>query len=134
MFEPKGPMTRSQLRVFSACCVVLGSVLAWPAIREAAWPPDHTVQWVGVVFALVGSLGLLLPPAVRPVYRGAMVVTRPIGFVVAQILLAVLYFVVLTPIALVLRIFGHDPLQRRPPGHWRPATQDVDLRRAFRQY
>lgn len=133
MFEPKGPTTRSQLRVFSACCVVLGAVLAWPVAR-AGWPPQRTLEWAGLAFVAVGVGGLAIPDAVRPVYLGAMVVTRPIGFVVAQVLLALLYFLVLTPLALVLRLTGHDPLHRRPPGAWRPAVNDGELRRAFRQY
>lgn len=134
MFEPSGPTTNSQLRVFSACCVVLGTVLAWSMLGQAAWPPERAMHWVGLVAALVGIAGLAVPRAVHPIYRGAMVVTRPIGFVVAQILLALLYFLVLTPVALVLRMAGHDPLRRHPPGDWRPTTSDVDLRRAFRQY
>ena len=134
MFEPKGPTTASQLRVFSACCVALGVILAWPILRHIAWPPERWVHWIGLILVLVGALGLLSPPVVRPVYASAMVITRPIGFVVAQVLLAVLYFVVLTPLALVLRLTGHDPLQRRPPGAWRSAASDGDLRRAFRQY
>lgn len=134
MFEPSGPTTDSQLRVFSACCIVLGAVLAWPMLHQATWPPERVVEWIGLIAGIVGMSGLALPATVRPIYHGAMIVTRPIGFVVAQILLALLYFLVLTPVAIVLRIAGHDPLRRRPPGDWRPTAADADLRRAFRQY
>lgn len=135
MFEPSGPTTQSQLRVFSACCAVFAVVLAWSMIRTGLWPPQRTVQWIGLAFGAVGAAGLLWPPSVRPIYRAAMVITRPIGFVVAQVLLSLLYFLVLTPVALLLRATGHDPLQRRPPGSWRTVSNPTrDLRRAFRQY
>jgi hypothetical protein len=46
----------------------------------------------------------------------------PVGSVVSQVLLAVVYFVVVTPLALVMRASGRDPLERRldpaAPTYW----------------
>jgi hypothetical protein len=87
---------------------------------------------------LVGVVGLLFPRLVRPVYVVMMAVALPIGMVVSTVLMVVIFYLVLTPIGVVARILGYDPMRRRPQPEqatfWiaRPRTQDV--RRYFRQF
>ena len=61
----------------------------------------------------------------------------PIGFVVSFVLLAVFYFLLLTPVALVFRLIGRDALRRRfdaaAPSYWVPHKTNQDLQRYFHQ-
>jgi hypothetical protein len=69
------------------------------------------------IFVLAGlatsALGLLVPSLLRRIYVGWMVAAYPIGWVVSHTVLALVFYLVITPIGLVLRIVGRDPLSRR---------------------
>ena len=67
--------------------------------------------------ALIGLVGLWQPAAVRWLFLGATVAAFPIGWVMTQAVLAVMFYAVLTPLALVFRWRRRDELQLRPkPG------------------
>lgn len=86
----------------------------------------------------VGGLGLLKPAAIRWLYIGATVVAFPIGWLVSQLMLAIMFYGVLTPVALFFRLRGRDLLCRRPPAnratHWQPRDPPPEARRYLRQY
>ena len=67
-----------------------------------------------------------------------MVLAFPIGWTVSQVMLAVMFFGLFTPIGLVFRLLGRDPLHRtRRPGlesYWAPKPAPADLRRYFKQF
>jgi hypothetical protein len=64
--------------------------------------------------------------------------TLPIGFVVSFILLAVFYYLVITPIGLVFRLMGRDPLCRKfdntTDSYWLPHKPVETVDRYFRQF
>ena len=51
----------------------------------------------------------------RLIYVGWMVLAFPIGWTVSQVMLALMFFGLFTPIGLVFRLIGRDPLQRTRP-------------------
>ncbi|HWE27813.1 MAG TPA: SxtJ family membrane protein [Polyangia bacterium] len=74
---------------------------------------------------------LLWPRALGPIERGWSIMAHALGFINTRILLALVFFVVLAPIALFMRLVGKDPLERRRdrrrPTYWRtrePAEPD----------
>jgi len=74
--------------------------------------PRTTTQ---VVFAGIGlffSLGWYCPGILRPVYALWMVFAFVLGYVNTRIFLALVFYVIITPIALLLRVFEVDPLDR----------------------
>ncbi len=77
----------------------------------------QAARTVSVVFVgLGGTAGLLAwlaPRALRPLYVGLLLITAPIGFVVSYVILGVLFYLLITPLALVLRLVGYDPLKRK---------------------
>jgi hypothetical protein len=95
--------------------------------------------WVaGALAALIGVPGLIQPNAIRPVYLGALALTKPIGHVVGLVLLGIIYYGVLTPIALAFRLVARDGLGRfrRPTleSYWIDHLPTQDVRRYLRQY
>ena len=124
MLSPTTDPTRSQLRVFALTSLVVGAVIAVIGSR-----------WIAAPLLLTGLVGTAMPLWVGGTYRAAMFITRPIGFVVSQIMLAVLYFLVVVPIAGMLRLTGYDPLQRKSPGQWIAVDRTAHSRRRYlRQY
>jgi len=103
--------TARQLRVFGVsglCASIVAALLlhfAWGA--PAFW--GLIVLAAGTTICLCG---LLAPAAARILYIGLTLVALPIGFVVSFLLLAAFYFLLLTPLALVFRLIGRDPLCR----------------------
>ena len=43
---------------------------------------------------------------------GLAVITFPIGFVLSYVILGLLFYAIIAPIGLLLRLFGKDPLDR----------------------
>lgn len=78
------------------------------------------------------------PRVVRPVFVTWMVLAFPVGWVVSWLLLGLVFFGVVTPVALVLRVLGHDPLalnrDRAVATYWSLKPPVVDVRRYFRRY
>lgn len=98
------------LRLFASLWLVFFSGFAVLASRH-----EQPVLSTGLfsLAIVVGGLGLAFPVAVRWIYVGASCATYPIGFVVSHLLLALIYFLVVTPIGLLLRLLGKDPLHRQ---------------------
>ena len=65
---------------------------------------------IGLLFLI---LGFILPFILRPVYRLWMLLAFFIGGIVSRVILTVLFYVVLTPTGLVLRLFGKDILDKK---------------------
>jgi len=110
---PLKPPPRT-LRQFAAAWLVFFLAAASYQMLVRGRP---TAGYVLGAIALIGLAGLLKPPAVRWLFVGATVAAFPVGWVMTQIILAVLFYLVLTPLALVFRWRGRDELQlRRKPG------------------
>jgi hypothetical protein len=88
--------------------LLLVAALLWR--RQHSLPLSGALVGVAVLSALVG---LAVPAAARALFVGAMYVTFPIGWVVSHVLLLVIYYVVFTPVGLIGRLFGYDPMRRR---------------------
>jgi len=68
------------------------------------------VLWGLAVLVLV--LGLFLPRAYRPVHAFGRALGRLVGRVLLYVLLVPFFFVFFTPVAILLRLQGRDPLHR----------------------
>lgn len=94
--------------------------------------------WVCLVAGLLGAVGVIAPPLLRWVYVSWMVLVFPIGWMVFQASLAILYYAVIWPLGVMMKALGRDPLQLRPDPrattYWNKRPQSDDPRRHFRQY
>ena len=69
------------------------------------------------LFGLLSAMGLgflMIPNTLRPVYLGWMKIAHFMGRVVTTLILALAYYLVITPSALIKRIFGGAPLPVKP--------------------
>jgi hypothetical protein len=95
--------------------IVLGAISAW---RGHQIPPR-------VLWALGGPLlmaGLLVPGKLSYVHHYWMALGHAISKVTAPIVVGAMYFLVLTPVGAVMRLFGRNPLRHREKdgGFWVP--------------
>jgi hypothetical protein len=126
---------RKQLRQFAAIwfpafCTLVG----WMVGRKTGHWAGVEIAWA--VCGVVVVAGFLHPPLIRPVFVGLILVTFPIGWVFSHILLGVIFYGILTPTGLILRLTGHDPLQlKRPTGDslWKTPVGKTDPASYLRQ-
>jgi MFS family permease len=93
-------------------------------------------------FAGLGSIALLFsvvaPKANRFLYLGLTVLSFPIGFVLSYLIMGTLFFLIIGPIALLMRLLGRDAMHRRydtdAETYWSSARRPRDKESYFHQY
>ena len=65
------------------------------------------------VAVIILVAGIFVPRVLRPVYAVFIKIARVIGWVNTRILLFLIYFLILTPIGFIRRLFGNDPMDRK---------------------
>jgi len=70
-------------------------------------------QWFCGIGLIVLCIGLLAPRMLKNVYAIFLKVAHAIGWFNTRVILILIYYVILTPIALILGIFGKDLLSRK---------------------
>lgn len=104
-------LDRKGLREFG---LVTGGIVAglfglfFPWLLERAWP-----LWPWIVFGVLGAWGLIAPMSLRPVYRTWMRFGLLLSRVMTPLIMSIVFFVVITPVALVLKVFGKDAMARK---------------------
>lgn len=106
---------------------LLAALLAWRS-REY---PAYVAAALGVSLILGG---LLLPTRLGPVQAAWMRLAQLISRVTNPIILSLIYFLVITPVGLLLRAIRGNPLRRRSSqgGFWvQRSAPNSDLKRRF---
>jgi hypothetical protein len=101
-----------KLQHFAAALIVLLCVLA---VREFL---RAEVTAASILLAVAGAsvlCALTKAQLLRPVYVALTVVTFPIGWTISQLIIAVLYYGLITPVAALLRLAGRDRLRLKRP-------------------
>jgi len=127
---------RKTLRQFAGLWLIFfGGLALWQALVRGQ---PRLAAIFAILAVTIGPLGLTRPQSVRLIYVGWMVLAFPIGWTISQIILAVMFFGLFAPIALLFRLLGRDPLHRtRHPereSYWAPKPASADLRRYFKQF
>ena len=107
--------------------LALAALVAWRGHPKVA-------TTLGVLGALLVVAGLVVPERLGPIQRGWMAFALAISKVTTPIIMAVVYFLVVTPTGILRRAFGRNPLRPRADGSvWvtRSAEDRGDLTRQF---
>ena len=118
--------------LFLIFCGILGAVIWWQfGGRTVAF-----IVWgIGAVAAIVYYA---VPFVRRPFYLGWMYLAYPIGWTISHVLMALIFYLLITPIGLLMRIFGRNPMERRfdpaAKSYWVKRDPPADSERYFRQF
>jgi hypothetical protein len=119
----KNPSLRT-LRQFSLALGVFAAI-GYFVIAPGGSSRPTSVIWT--TCAVIAISGLVRPASIYTIYLAMSYLTAPIGIVVSLTVLGIVYYIVVTPIGLVMRLFGMDPLQRRgdpkADTYWRKREQ-----------
>jgi hypothetical protein len=131
-FHPSRRILRQFAGLWLTC---FGVSAAW---EGAARQHTGLATVLAILAGTVGPVGLIWPKAVRSIYVGWMVLVFPLGWIISQTILAMMFYGLLTPISLVFRIIGRDSLHRTQTSnvqtYWSPKATSSDLRRYLRQF
>ncbi len=128
-------LTPGELRRFAltvgAAFLVLGGLSLWRGHTAA----PLVLAGIG---AALGLAGLAIPARLGPLYRGWMRLGLFISKLTTPLLLGLVYFGLITPMGLLRRLAGRDPLRHRAGerGYWKarepaPADRARTLERQF---
>jgi hypothetical protein len=110
LIEIKDPTPRD-LRIFGLLMLaflgLVGGVVWWrggsPSVAYGLWGAG----------AALTAVYYAVPGLQRKIYFGWLYAAYPIGFVVSHVVMAAVYFGVITPTALVMKVLGRDALALR---------------------
>lgn len=125
----------SELRWFGVVVLaffgIVGVVVSWQL--ESL----HAAQILWGTGVALAAFYYAVRPLRRPFYSAWMRLVLPVGWVVSHVALGLVYYGILTPIALVMRVFGRDRLSRHidrsAETYWTVHDPGGDTARYFRQ-
>ncbi len=128
--------SNKQLTVFASLWLLLVGGWALTLGMRNGWTTLPMCLGAG---ALLGPLlKLVHREPIRILYLGACYLTLPIGWVVSHVLLATIYYGVMTPIGLIMRMVGYDPMARKIDreceSYWIEREQASDSSKYFKQF
>ncbi len=111
MMDEIGKLDKQGLRKFGfitgAIVVVLfGLLLPW--LFGIKWP-----LWPWYLAGALWALAIVIPVALNPIYHVWMRFGLVLGWINTRIILGIVFYVVFTPFALILKLMGKDPMSRK---------------------
>ena len=124
--------TEQQLQQFGVIALIALPSIGW------IWGTSPTV-WtsllgVGVVLA---AAGLFVPKTLKPAFVGLSIVTIPIGLVVSEAVLLLMFGLVFWPIGACFRLMRRDSLHLKPipvDTHWVEKQSATSVSSYYRQW
>jgi len=114
--------TTKDLRQFG---LLVGGVFAviglWPTVFRSESPR----LWAIILGSLLIVLGVLAPQSLKQVHGGWMKVGHILGSINTRIILGIIYYLLITPMGLAMRLMGKDFMHRA-------FAQDADTYRVLR--
>ena len=136
MIEVKKTFSRRELLWFGPLFALFIALIGW-----VLW--QSGVGW-DILSVLAIAAGLLIvvyyfvPSLQRPLYRGWMFSVMPIGWIISHLLLIAIYYLLLTPIGIIMKVVGYDPMRRKlepsQKTYWVKRQKSEDPQRYFKQY
>ena len=125
-----------ELRLFAAIFFPLfWMIVATFVYLSTGWLAGAVV--LAVAGATIGVTGFVYPPFILPIYLAWMYAAFPIGWVVSHAVLAGVFYLVMTPIGVAMKIVRYDPLLRHRTersSYWIPVKNATDNSQYFRQF
>lgn len=144
LVELKFHPERRTLRQFGLIAFVGFGLLALAVWREkavlgfglgAAWLPMVVLLVAVSVVSAAGSI--VYPEANRPLYILLSTLSFPLGYVSSFIIMGVLFYLVFGIVAVIIRLRGHDPMDRSynhdAESYWITVERTRDNAGYFRQ-
>jgi len=106
---------------------MLGALLLW---RQKPY-----YHWLLISAAALLVPGLLVPVVLKPIHKLWMTIAIVLGWIVTRIILTILFYLVVTPVGLLGRLFGNDFLHlkfdKNAETYWIPRKKTEFVKEAY---
>lgn len=127
-----------KLRSFGLLVGAVFIGIALLVLWRREWTFEGLPVWLGSAGFILVVLGLTLPAALKPIYRVWMAMAVIMGFIMTHVILTVVFYLLITPIGLVMRGLGKDPLNRSidtsSPSYWTDKEYDDATPKRLEKY
>ena len=128
--------SRTELRVFAGLQLIFFAIVAWMISHR--FEGTTLPRVVMIISGIAAVAGLIGPKLLRPVYVIWMAAVLPIGWVVSHVMIAAVFYLMITPFGQIMKLCGRDPMERKfettAKTYWKTRSQQTDTKRYFRQY
>ena len=128
--------SRKDLVVFGGLLTLFCAIVGAVAFLKFAAP--NVAYGIWTVGTILITAFLLVPQFRNPLYLTWMYAAYPIGWTVSHLVLAGTYYLLITLVGILLRLFGYDSMSRRfdkeASSYWKPRETDVENSRYFKQF
>lgn len=118
--------------------LVTGAIVAGLFGLFLPWLFDFGVPlWPWILAAVLSLWALIAPATLEPVYRAWMRIGLLIGLVTTPLILGAVFFVVVLPTGVLMRLFGHDPMAReldKGAGTYRVPSRRIEAKNLERPF
>lgn len=122
-----------QLRQFGSICFVVLPLLGW------IWGASASiVGWLAAIGLTIGVVSMVVPQTLRPLFIVLTIVATPIGMVVGELAMLLIYVAVFFPMGMIFWMFRRDSLQRKldraSKTYWQSKKQPKDASSYYHQW
>ena len=107
--------------VMTVALGILGGVLFW---RRGLAPATYGVLGAAGLFFVTA---VIAPKLLGPLEWAWMKLAGVLSFIMTRVILTLAFFLAMTPVGLLMRLSGHDPLglrRRKVDSYWKPVEPD----------
>ena len=122
-----------QLKQFGLFSLILLPFVVW------LWGGSWTSVGVSVAIGgVIAAIGVVAPHVLKPLFLGLSLILMPIGIVVGELLLLLVYVLVFIPIGIIFKLMGRDRLQlkinRECSSYWQDKQLPKSPGRYYQQF
>ena len=75
---------------------------------------SHNIYfWPWIVSSLFLITAIISPAILKPVYALWMKFSHIMNWINTRLIISIMYYFIITPISLLMKLFGHDPMSRK---------------------
>ena len=86
---------------------VFSAIGLWPVLFRGESPR----LWALIAGGLLVMLGAVVPQSLKQIYAGWMKLGHALGWVNTRIILGIIYYGLITPMGVAMRLMGKDPMR-----------------------
>ena len=111
MFHEIPKLDKKGLREFGLLTAGIIALL-FGLVLPLLW--GHNLPLIPSIIAVIlAILALFIPQSLGPIYQGWMRVAQVLAWVNSRLILGLIFFIIVTPMAIIMKIIKRDPLNRK---------------------
>lgn len=123
---------KRELRKFG---ITVGAMLVLIGFAFQLFANNYNVYMVvGTIGALLVLSGIIFPKILLPIHKVWMTLAVILGFVMTRVILSILFYLVVTPIGFIAKIFGKDflnlKIEKNKNSYWQK-RDDEEYQKIF---